>query len=78
MSARTVKELRRMQVVSGRSVVVHHPSCFNVRKHPWRTFRPVGDDERYWRGELRPGQCCRPVVPRPDAPEGVPGWNHAL
>jgi hypothetical protein len=73
----TVADLRALQVVSRRSLVVHHPSCAQARRVVRSPLVKIGDDGRYWRGELRPGRCCFPVVPRPDAPADAPGWSNA-
>lgn len=70
----TVAELRRSHVVLAGRVVVHSRSCHHARSG---LTEAIGDDPRYWRGELRSGECCGAYVPLPDAPPDVPGWNHS-
>ncbi len=77
MTVSTVEELRRLHVVSSRSDVIHWSGCGNIRRIMRGTLVPIGDDPRYWRGELRAGLCCMPIVPTPDSPEDEPGWKHA-
>jgi hypothetical protein len=74
----TVGQLRRLHVVSRRSNVVHHPRCAQARRVLRSPLVKIGDDPRYYAGELRPGLCCFPVVPRPDAPEDEEGWRFAV
>jgi hypothetical protein len=76
MSVSTVAELRRLHVV-GKRGVVHHPACPQVRRTIRSPLHSIGDDRRYWEGELRTGECCHPIVPRPDAPDDGEGWRYA-
>jgi hypothetical protein len=75
VSVATVAELRRLHVVSKRSNVVHHPLCTQTRRIVRSPLVKIGDDPRYYAGELRSGECCRPYVPRPDAPDDGEGWK---
>jgi hypothetical protein len=72
----TVAELRRLHRASTTSLVVHSSSCARASGFRNSPTIPLEDDPRYWRGELRPGKCCGPVVPRPDAPPDEPGYLH--
>jgi hypothetical protein len=76
VSVATVAELRRLHVVSSESVVVHHPSCRHLRRIVRGGLAKIGDDPRYYAGELRSGDCCRPIVPKPDAPDDGEGWRY--
>ena len=75
----TVAELRFLHVVSSRSYVIHHPMCANVRRTVRGHHSVIARDPRYWRGELRPGECCGPIVPATCAPQDAPGyaWSRA-